>query len=126
MAKLNTAERQKLGTLLKDRLPPHWTVGIGGQGVAAIEIDQDGTRPENRFPEPDSHVIVLTNGPDNHVDADLFVRVDCPPGYAEARQPIGTLSREGGRGWKERLAEDVANAVMQIEASLTAGEPGEA
>lgn len=126
MAKMDATARQKLGTLLKERLPPHWTVGIGGPGVAFIEIDQDGTRPENRFPEPDSHVIVIGNGPGNQVDADLFVRVDCPPGYAEARQPVGTLSREGGRGWKERLAEDVTTAVMQIEASLTAGEPGEA
>jgi len=126
MAKLDTATRENLGILLRQKLPQHWTVGIGGRGVACIEIDQDGTRPENRFPEPDSHVIVLTNGPHNHVDADLFVRVDCPPGYAEARQPIGTLSREGGRGWKERIAEDVVTAVMQIEASLTAGEPGEA
>jgi len=126
MAKLDMKTRNLLGSMLTDRLPPHWTVKIGGHGIATIEVDQDGTRPESRFPEPDSHVIHIENGPDNQVDADLFLRVECPPGYAEARQPIGILSREGGRGWKDRFVEDIHNAVMQIEASLTAGEPGEA
>ena len=126
MAKLDAATRKKLGKMLKERIPQHWKVHVGETGIASILVDQDGLRPDNRFPEPDSHVIVIENGPDNQVDADLFLRVRCPPGYAEARQPIGILSREGGRGWTDRMADDIASTVMQIEASLTAAEPGEA
>jgi hypothetical protein len=126
MAKLDEKSRTRIGELLKEKIPPHWKVAIGLRGCAFLEVDQDGGRPLSRFPTPDSHVIVVQNGPENHVDADLFVRVDCPPGYAEARQPVGTISHEAGVGWKERMAEDIADVVMEIEAALTGADPGEA
>lgn len=119
MARLDKPYRIKLGQKLRQRLPTHWRVVIGADGHAFIEVDQDGKRAENEFPTVGSTVIVIeNNNANNTVQADVYRRVDSPPGYAEGREYKGTLAEVTGRGWVDTLANTVAHFTLELEAAI--------
>lgn len=115
MAKLDKRPREALVKALQEGVAPPWTVTSGVQPAAYIEIDEDGERPDTRFPDIGTIVLSMTND----AEGVLLVyhrRVRCPPGYTEARRPIRTIACDSGVGWKERLVAAALEAVDQVDA----------
>ena len=122
MAKLDRASRERLRRMLTERLPGHWAVTSDATEYAYVEADQDGDRPDTRFPDVGTSVVEVTNGP-NGIVATAYVRVRCPPGYPEARKPLRTLCEERGRGWSRRVADAIIEHALEADAERPATGP---
>jgi len=125
MARLDKDSRHAISKALQTRVPPHWRVVVGADGCAFIELDQDGRKPPNQFPSTGSTVLRVTNAGDGSVVVERFRRVPCPPGYVEAREPIGIVCVVSGRKWREEVVEAMVSSVLDADAVMS-GIMGEA
>jgi len=114
VAKLSRANRKRMAELLVERLPPHWSVTTDAAEYAFVEADQDGDRPESRFPQLGTTVLAATNGPSTVV-VTAFERVKCPAGYPEARKPTSTVCEFSGRGWMEKTVQAMVDHAVEVD-----------
>lgn len=119
MARLDKSYRMKLGHKLREQLPSHWSVLVGVEGHAFIEVDQDSKRGDDDPPAIGSTVVVIENNPQNGtILANVYHRVDPPEGYLEDRVYDGTLVEVSGQGWSDVLIDAVVPFTVELEACM--------
>jgi len=109
--------RQSIAKTIQKKVPAHWKVTIGEKGDPTVVVDQDGERPEYRFPEIGTQVVVIEKAPDDDViRAVAYERVKCPPGFTEARKKVRVLASGTVPGWQDKISRAVQRYVQKVEA----------
>lgn len=121
MAQLgNHDSRVLLGQQLRNFLPPHWRVVVGGPREPYIQLDQDGQR-EDLEPSLGSCFIVVVNAEDTegltYVAADLLQRSMENDG-SRGNINRGTVAAARGRGWRAKLGRAIAAQAVIADASV--------